>query len=62
MKKTILFGGSGFFGPNKCEKYPKIISIGRTKPPKGIKNKHINLKNLNNLNKLDKMILTKLYF
>jgi len=62
VKKTILFGGSGFFGPIILKKYPKIISVGRTKPPKGIKNKHINLKNLNNLNKLDKIDFDKVIF
>ena len=52
MKNTILFGGSGFFGPILLKKYPKIISVGRTKPPKGVKNKHIQISNLNNLKKL----------
>ena len=41
MKKTILFGGSGFFGPIILKKYPDIISVGRTKPPKELKNKHL---------------------
>ena len=43
MKKTILFGGSGFFGPILLKKYPNIISVGRSKPPKGVKNTHINI-------------------
>ena len=62
MKKTILFGGSGFFGPIILKKYPKIISVGRSKPPKNIKNKHIALKNLNNLRKLDKINFDKVIF
>tara|TARA_Y100000996_G_scaffold393567_1_gene357203 strand:+ start:837 stop:1712 length:876 start_codon:yes stop_codon:yes gene_type:complete len=62
MKKTILFGGSGFFGPIILKKYPKIISVGRTKPPKGIINKHIHIKNLNNLKKLDKLDFDKVIF
>jgi len=62
VKKTILFGGSGFFGPIILKKYPKIISVGRSKPPKNIKNKHIALKNLNNLRKLDKINFDKVIF
>ena len=55
MNNTILFGGSGFFGPIILKKYPKIISVGRSKPPKDIKNRHIQIPNLNNLKKLDKI-------
>lgn len=62
MKKTILFGGSGFFGPIILKKYPAIISVGRTKPPKELKNKHIYIKNLNHLNKLDKINFDKVIF
>lgn len=62
MKNTILFGGSGFFGPILLKKYPKIISVGRTKPPKGVKNKHIQISNLNNLKKLDKVKFDKVIF
>ena len=62
MKKTILFGGSGFFGPIILKKYPDIISVGRTKPPKELKNKHIYIKNLNNLEKLDKINFDKVIF
>lgn len=62
MKKTILFGGSGFFGPILLKKYPNIISVGRTKPPKGVKNTHINISNLNNLKKLDKIKFDKVIF
>jgi len=62
MKNTILFGGSGFFGPIILKKYPKIISIGRTKPPKELKNKHIQIKNLDNLKKLDSINFDKVIF
>ena len=62
MRKTILFGGSGFFGPIILKKYPDIISVGRTKPPKELKNKHIYIKNLNNLEKLDKINFDKVIF
>ncbi|MDB3888623.1 NAD(P)-dependent oxidoreductase [Candidatus Pelagibacter sp.] len=62
MKKTILFGGSGFFGPILLKKYPNIISVGRTKPPKGLKNTHINITNLNNLRKLDQIKFDKVIF
>lgn len=62
MKKTILFGGSGFFGPIILKKYPNIISVGRTKPPKDLINKHIHITNLNNLKKLDKINFDKVIF
>ena len=54
MSKTILFGGSGFFGPVILNKDKDIISIGRTPPPKEILNEHIFLKSLDNLYELDK--------
>ena len=53
MSKTILFGGSGFFGPVILKKDLSIISVGRTKPPKELTNKHIHLENLDNLEILD---------
>ena len=34
MTKTLLFGGSGFFGPVILSKDKDIISVGRTKPPR----------------------------
>ena len=55
MKKTILFGGSGIFGPIILKKYPKIISVGRSKPPKNVKNKHIQISSLSDLKKLNKI-------
>ena len=62
MGNTILFGGSGFFGPVILEKDKEIISIGRTKPPKHIKNKHISIKNLDDLSILDNMDFDKVIF
>tara|TARA_B100001121_G_C18668047_1_gene612372 strand:+ start:36 stop:911 length:876 start_codon:yes stop_codon:yes gene_type:complete len=62
MKNTILFGGSGFFGPIILKKYPKIISVGRSKPPKSVKNKHIQISSLNDLKQLDKIKFDKVIF
>jgi len=62
MSKTILFGGSGFFGPVILNKERDIISIGRTPPPKEILNEHIFLKSLDNLYELDKLDFDKVIF
>lgn len=62
MTKTILFGGSGFLGPTILVKDPEIISVGRTSPPKELKNKHIELKNLEELYKLDDIDFDKVIF
>ena len=62
MSKTILFGGSGFFGPVILNKDKDIISIGRTSPPKETLNQHIYLKSLDNLDKLDKLDFDKVIF
>jgi nucleoside-diphosphate-sugar epimerase len=62
MKNIILLGGSGFFGPIILKKYPNIISVGRTEPPKVLKNKHIHIKNLKNLKKLDNIKFDKVIF
>lgn len=62
MKKTILFGGSGFFGPVILKKDPKIISVGRSKPSLDVKNKHIYIKSLDNLDKLDSLDFDKVIF
>lgn len=62
MSKTVLFGGSGFFGPTILEKDPEIISVGRTSPPKDLKNEHIELKNLEELYKLDDIDFDKVIF
>ena len=62
MTKTLLFGGSGFFGPVILSKDKDIISVGRTKPPKHCKNQHIQIKNLDELYKLDKLNFDKVIF
>ncbi len=62
MGKTLLFGGSGFFGPVILSKDPNIISVGRTKPPKECINKHIQLDNLEDINKLDNFEFDKVIF
>jgi len=62
LSKTLLFGGSGFFGPIILAKDQNIISVGRTKPPKELKNKHINLNSLDDLNILDKINFDKVIF
>ena len=62
MAKTILFGGSGFFGPVILKKNPEIISIGRTQPPEDIINNHININSLDELNVLDDIEFDKVVF
>ncbi len=62
MKKTLLFGGSGFFGPVILSKNAEIISVGRTLPPKECKNRHIQLNSLNEINKLDDVDFDKVIF
>tara|TARA_Y100000768_G_scaffold357030_1_gene311837 strand:- start:424 stop:1305 length:882 start_codon:yes stop_codon:yes gene_type:complete len=62
MSKTLLFGGSGFFGPVILSKDPKIISVGRTKPPAECKNQHIQLDNLSEIGKLDSIDFDKVIF
>ena len=62
MSKTILFGGSGFFGPVILAKDKNLISVGRTKPPGHIKNEHIKIKNLDDLSVLDNLDFDKVIF
>lgn len=62
MSNTILFGGSGFLGPIILEKYPDIISIGRSPLPSHLKNKHILLPSLDDLEALDSLDLDKIIF
>ena len=62
MSKTLLFGGSGFFGPIILSKDKNIISVGRTKPPSYCKNKHIQINNLDELYKLDELEFDKVIF
>lgn len=61
-KATVLFGGSGFLGPVILEKYPHIISVGRTPPPSYIKNKHIQLDSLDDMSVLDNVDFDKVIF
>ena len=62
MSKTILFGGSGFLGPIILERYPKIISIGRSPIPAPLKNKHVHLNSLDELAVLDSLDFDKVIF
>ena len=62
MTKTLLFGGSGFFGPVILSKNKDIISVGRNKPPKHCQNQHIQIKDLDELYKLDKLDFDKVIF
>lgn len=62
MSKTLLFGGSGFFGPVILSKDSRIISVGRTKPPKECLNKHIQMNSLDELSKLDNVEFDKVIF
>lgn len=51
--KTVLFGGSGFLGPVILEKYPEVVSIGRTPPPSYVGNRHIQIESSDDLEILD---------
>ncbi len=62
MTRTILFGGSGFFGPVILSKNSEIISVGRTLPPKECKNQHIQLDSLDEIEKLDGIDFDKVIF
>lgn len=56
MKKTILFGGSGFLGHIFLRDYPEIISVGRNHPSQQgseINNKHIHIPDMDSLHLLD---------
>lgn len=59
---TVLFGGSGFLGPIILEKYPDIISIGRSPLPTQLKNKHITFRSLDDLTVLDSVDFDKVIF
>ena len=62
LSKTILFGGSGFLGPIILERYPEIVSVGRTQPPPEVKNKHIHFESLDDLSVLDELDFDKVIF
>lgn len=62
MSQTILFGGSGFLGPIILERYPSILSVGRSPIPTHLKNKHVNLSNLDDTTVLDSLDFDKVIF
>ncbi len=53
LPNTLVFGSSGFFGPSLLEQYPKVVSIGRTRPPANCHNRHIPLESIDDLSVLD---------
>jgi len=57
---TILFGGSGFFGPYILRAYPDIISVGRTRPPTA--NRHIHIDSLTDLDCLRDIAFDKVVY
>lgn len=59
---TVLFGGSGFLGPIILEKYPQVISIGRTPPPPYITNRHIQIDSIDDLAILDSEEINNVIF
>ena len=61
-RKTILFGGSGFLGPVILEKYPDVISVGRTPPPSYVGNRHIQIDCLEKLGVLDEEEIENVVF
>ena len=62
MSLTVLFGGSGFFGPIILEKFPEIVSVGRSEPPGHLSNKHVHIDDLENLSLLDELNIEKVIF
>ncbi len=60
MSKTIVFGGSGLLGETILQKYPNLISVGRT-IPKNFK-KHIPIKDTSDLSILDGMEFDSVIF
>ena len=61
-RNTVLFGGSGFLGPIILEKYPQVISIGRTPPPPYITNRHIQIDSIDDLAILDSEEINNVIF
>jgi nucleoside-diphosphate-sugar epimerase len=49
---VVLFGGSGFLGPYILERYPRMVSVGRT-PPRTA-NRHIHVPSLADLSALER--------
>ena len=62
MSQTVLLGGSGFLGPIILEKYPDIVSIGRSPIASHLKNKHISFSSLDDLTVLDSVDFDKVIF
>lgn len=62
MSNTLLFGGSGFLGPIILEKYPDIISVGRSPLPDHLQNQHVQLPSLDDLAILDSLEFDKVIF
>lgn len=60
--KTVLFGGSGFLGPVILEKYPDVVSVGRTTPPSYISNQHIQIDDMDMLDLLDEEEIDNVIF
>src|SRR3989344_2158055 len=60
--KTILFGGSGFLGPSILERYPEVITVGRSPLPDYIKNKHVPIQDVGDLSALDNLEFDKVIF
>lgn len=58
---TVILGASGFLGPQLLDRYPDVISVGRTQPRTG--NKHVHCESLDDIPRVldtiefDKMIM-----
>lgn len=62
MNKTLLFGGSGFLGPIILEKYPDIVSVGRSPLLGHLKNTHVHLPSLDDPAILDSLDFDNIIF
>jgi len=62
MKKTILFGGSGFLGNIFLREYPDIISVGRREPGQGIDNSNHIYCTMDDLSPLDNVDFENVIF
>lgn len=62
MKKTILFGGSGFLGNIFLREYPDIISVGRREPGQGIDNSNHIYCTMDDLSPLDNIDFENVIF
>lgn len=57
---VILFGGSGFLGPYILERAPRMISVGRSRPP--VANRHIHVDTLENLDALEDISFNRVIY